>query len=308
MTTDKTVEQQLQDLEAMPEEELLVLPEANIPAGLLAAIWERTVAIKEKKQEEDTALRIDTQERRSEQSKKRDEECRRQEAFEQFQAAMHQVQDRSEKLLERLAQQEIVAREHLREIDERAIVLKDGRRVYVGGKGDYLDAQGKALDGQDRDDAHALHQLNPKAATWAEKSDAEQQVEQTRQLREKVQKLHDAAGGEDGKGLSARELDAKGNDYEKRLAEYEKEFRHDAAATNAPHEQITDATYGGSDYMAAYEGKDRTTSYAGTLDGSQTTGNLKKDFAPAAAGQGDQAMAKPQPAPPNAYSNPTPSM
>ena len=49
------------------------------------------------------------------------------------------------------------------------------------------------------------------AATWAEKTDAEQQVEQTRQLREKVQKLHDDAGKEDGKGLSAKELDAKGN-------------------------------------------------------------------------------------------------
>jgi hypothetical protein len=308
MGSDKTIDQQLQDLEAVSESELLALPEANIPVGLLAAIWERTAAIKERKTEEDTVLRLDTQERRAEQSKERERDKARELAFEQFQATMHDVQERSEKLLERLAQREIVAREHLREIDERAIVLKDGRHVYVGGKGDYLDAQGRALDGQDRDDAHALHQQNPKAATWAEKTDAEQQVEQTRQLREKVQKLHDDAGKEDGKGLSTKELDAKGNDYEKRLAEYEKAFQHDTTATNSPHEQITDETYGGSDYMAAYEGKDRTTSYAATLDGSQPTGNLKKDFAPAAAGQGGQATAKTQPAPANAYSNSTPSI
>jgi molybdopterin converting factor small subunit len=150
MGSDKTIDQQLQDLEAVPESELLVLPEANIPAGLLAAIWERTAVIKEKKQEDETVLRIDTQERRVEQSKERARNDARELAFEQFQATMQDVQERSEKLLERLAQREIVARQHLREIDERAIVLKDGRHVYVGGKGEYLDAQGKALDGQDR--------------------------------------------------------------------------------------------------------------------------------------------------------------
>jgi hypothetical protein len=135
MGSDKTIDQQLQDLEAMPESELLVLPEANIPAGLLAAIWERTAVIKEKKQEDEAVLRLDTQERRVEQSKERARNEARELAFEQFQTTMHEVQERSEKLLERLAQREIVAREHLREIDERAIVLKDGRHVYVGRKG-----------------------------------------------------------------------------------------------------------------------------------------------------------------------------
>jgi cytochrome b involved in lipid metabolism len=125
------------------------------------------------------------------------------------------------------------------------------------------------------------------AARWTEKTDAEQQVEQTVQLREKVEKLHDAAGKEDGNGLSAKELQAKGKDYEGRLSGYEKQVERQAQERTAAlsvHEQITDATYGGSDYMVAYEGKDRTTSYAAALDGSQNTGNLKKDFAPAASG------------------------
>ncbi len=214
MGSDKTIDQQLQDLEAVSESELLVLPEANIPVGLLAAIWERTAAIKEKKTEEDTVLRLDTQERRAEQAKERERDDARERAFEQFQTTMHEVQERSERLLERLAEREISDRQRLREIDERAIVLKDGRHVYVGGKGDYLDAQGRALDGQDRDDAHALHLQNPKAATWAEKSDAEQQVENLRQLKEKVQTLDHDAGKEDGKGLSADQLEAKRKDYQ----------------------------------------------------------------------------------------------
>jgi hypothetical protein len=308
MGSDKTIDQQLQDLEAVPEAELLVLPEANIPVGLLAAIWERTAAVKEKRQEDETVLRFDTQERRVEQRKERERDVAREEALEQFQTTMHEVQERSEKLLERLAQQEIVEREHLREIDERAIVLKDGRHVYVGGKGDYLDAKSKTLTGQDRDDAHALHLQNPTAATWAEKTEVEQQIEHDRQLREKVQKLHDAAGKADGKGLSAKDMDAKGSDYQKRLAEYEKEFQRDAASAPSIHEKITDATYGGSDYMAAYEGKDRTTSYSAGLDGAQSAASLKKDFAPAAAGQGAQATSKAQPVPANAYANPTPSI
>ena len=110
MGSDKTIDQQLQDLEAVSESELLALPEANIPVGLLAAIWERTAAIKEKKTEEDTVLRLDTQERRAEQSKERERDKARELAFEQFQATMHDVQERSERLLERLAQREIVAR------------------------------------------------------------------------------------------------------------------------------------------------------------------------------------------------------
>ena len=78
---------------------------------------------------------------------------------------------------------------------------------------------------------------NPNAATWAEKIDAEQQYEQTRQLKEKVQKLHDDDAKEDGTGLSAEELEAKSKDYDSRLSGYEKEFHHqteDRTATLSP--------------------------------------------------------------------------
>lgn len=199
----------------------------------------------------------------------------------------------------------IVAREHLRGIDERAIALKDGRHVYVGSKGDYLDAHGRTLDGQDRDDAHALHQQNPKAATWAEKSDAEQQVENLRQLKERVQTLDHDAGKEDGKGLSTDELDSKHKDYAGRLSACEKEFQdqkeHRVAGIG---KQVTDETYGGSDYMSAYEPSGRTTSYASTLDNANGAATLKKDFAPAAAGQGPKAPNRSVPQ--TATANPSP--
>src|ERR1700680_2213613 len=119
MATDKTLDQQLRDLETLPEAELLAIPQQNIPAVLLAAIWERVAAVKGKKEEDDAFVRrSDRQQRAEGESKERNRERRREQAIEQFQKTMHDVQERSERLAERIAEQEILAREHLRQIDE----------------------------------------------------------------------------------------------------------------------------------------------------------------------------------------------
>jgi hypothetical protein len=308
---NKTIDQQLQELDTLPEAELLVIPEQNIPAGLLAAIWERTAAVKERKEAADSVLGRDDRQQRAVESKEHERQRRREQAFERFEATMRDVQQRSDRLAERIAEQEILARDRLRQIDARAIVLKDGRRIFVGQNGDYLNVQGGAIEGKDRDEARALHKQNPRVATWAERTDAEQQYEQTRQLREKVQKLHEHAGKEDGEGLSAEELEAKTKDYDSRLSGYEKEFQRqteDRTAALSGHQQITDDTYGGADYMAAYENTDRTTSYAAKLDGTNNIAALRSTFAPAATGQGTQAAVKPQPSATGTSPNSTPSM
>jgi hypothetical protein len=286
MTTNKTIEQQLQDLEALPEADLLAIPDENLTPETLVEIWTRSSEIKEKKAADQAVeQRAARAQRDAQQQEKREQAERLEQAQERFEITMRDVQERSEQLDEDIERQEALDRERLRDIDERTMTLKDGRKIYVGEKGDYMDDQGHTLQGADAGEAKALHEQNPHAATWAEKSDAENQYEATRQLHEKVAKLRDDAGKESGQGLSPEELKARGEDYNKRLTGYEKEFQdqvQNRSAALSAQGPVTDDTYGGSDYMAAYGGPTSTTSFASTSDPHANNGALTKGFQQAA--------------------------
>jgi hypothetical protein len=294
MTADKSEDQQDQILDFLPEAELLAIPESNFSPGVLAAIWERKAAFKEEQAETDLIIRHDRLQQRAELSREHDGD--RQHAETLFRQRMLEVEERSERLLQRAQEEELLAREHLNRVESHALVLGDGRRAYVDGKDNFRDESGATLRDGDKEEASRLHAAHPDASTWSEHTEAVQRQENAQQLREKVEKLRQDAAREDGKDLSTDQLDAKGKDYVRRLSNYENDLQTlaDKNAGGSTHEQVTDDTLGGSDYMAAYGGTDRTTSYAAKLDTAPRTATVSKDFAAAAAGQG--APVKPVPA------------
>jgi hypothetical protein len=298
MTADQPDDQQEELLDFLPQAELLEIPESNFSPGLLSFIWQRKAAISEEQAEVNLALRRDRFQQQVEQSKKRDDEHLRAEIL--FHEKMQEIQERTEQLLIRAQEEELLANEHMRQVEKRALVLCDGRRAYVDGKDDYRDEKGAVLQGADKEEAQRLREAKPNAATWSEHAEAAQRQEEARHLKEDVQKLHDDAGKENGQGLSTDELDAKRKNYDLSLSDYESKLRDLADKNATGSEKVTDDALGGSDYMAAYGGTERTISFASTLDKPQAA-TMGAAFTAAAAGQGapvKPASAVPAPANP----------
>jgi hypothetical protein len=143
MTADKSEEQPEQILEFLPEAELLAIPESNFSPGILAAIWQRKATLKEEQVETELTLRHDRLQQRAELSREHDAEHLRAEIL--FRERMQEVEERSERLLVCAQEEELLAREHLKQVESRALVLADGRRAYVDGTDNYRDENGAAL-------------------------------------------------------------------------------------------------------------------------------------------------------------------
>jgi hypothetical protein len=87
--------------------------------------------------------------------------------------AAREIQDyfeRSDRLLARIDEQERFIAKRRQEIEDNALKLHDGRRVYVDGN-QYRDENGNILSGSARDEAAELHRGNPQASTWQQKKD-----------------------------------------------------------------------------------------------------------------------------------------
>jgi hypothetical protein len=294
-----------EDIDALSEDKLLALPEANVTPANLPKLRSLHAAALQRRNAEELAREMDpsyTGPRFFTHAPRGEAERRARESEEflrLYEESMRQARDRSSELLDRIDHEQLMNRKRLEEIDARALTLKDGRKVYVGEDGDYLDREGHKLQGNDKDEASGLHELDPNAATWAERTEVERKNETLRQLRERVETLRDDAGKESGQGLSPDTLKARSDDYAKRLSGYEKEFQsqlQDRTAALSAQGQVTDDSFGGSDYMAAYGSSGRNTSHAATLDSQPNNGTLKKDFAPAALPSQAAAETSSQPA------------
>src|SRR5262249_28121189 len=78
-----------------------------------------------------------------------------------YEREMEEIRERTDRLMERLDEQERACRRRLAAADARAIVLHDGRRVLVDGKSGYIDeATGDALEGDDKAEAQRLRKNN----------------------------------------------------------------------------------------------------------------------------------------------------
>ena len=175
-----------------------------------------------------------------EKRRRKEEEDRRRLLAEQ---ELQEYRERSDRLLARIEQEQIVVEKHRKEIEDNALKLHDGRRVYVDGN-QYRDEQGRVLEGRDRDEAAALHNEKPNASTWQDRQTTIEQADELKRLKQKV--LDDRQEAERGGDVSAA------ND---RLSGYEKEFQNNLEtkptdiAAKAPADLA--ASYS-TDYMAAY--------------------------------------------------------
>ena len=279
------------DLDTIPDGELLALPEGSIPQGWLSEFFGRRAALIHQQDTDELALELSGDSTRHlmifpgmdpKEKRRREEEASRRALL--AAQEMQDYEDRSGRLLARIDEQERVIAKRRQEIEDNALKLHDGRRVYVDGT-QYRDENGNILTGSARDEAAGLNRGNPNASTWQEKKDIDDRYAEAERLRQKVLQDRDAA--ERGGDISAA------NDQ---LTADEKEFTQqvEARATQQP----TD--YGSSDYLAAYGDdyqissvpafteaasvKRGTIGQASDTDTESTTADVKR--APQPTGQG----------------------
>jgi hypothetical protein len=243
-----------EDPVTMPESELLALPGDAIPAGSLSAFFTRKAALLHQHDLDELVLELsgnsarhfmifadlDPRERR-----RREEEERRRAGM----AGQEQLEyyRRLDHLLAQIDEQQRRIEKRRKEIEDNALRLHDGRRVYVDGD-QYDDECGRVLQGRDRDEAAEQHSLRPAASTWEEKQDIDRQAEEMKRLREKV--------------LASRDGEGTTEDKRQKLDGYEQEFaamiaaRQDAmnvARSTGIHGAVPD--YGSADYRTELGGE-----------------------------------------------------
>ena len=237
------------DLDNLPETELLALPGQAIPSGRLTAFFTRRAEILREhdldvmmiERSGNSARHFLTFADTDPRLRQRREEHERRRAW----LAEHELleyRQRTDRLLAQIELQQRAIEKRRKEIDDNAIHLRDGRRVYVDGD-QYRDEQGRILAGSDRHEAAAQHRLHPEASTWEQKQEIERRAEELRRLHEKV--LKDREGGE-----------GTPEEKQQRLSGYEKEFAEKVTARQAEMGAVAaggrDAVpdYGSADYMA----------------------------------------------------------
>src|SRR5436305_15193742 len=149
------------DLDALPEGYMLSLPDGAIPPGWLTEFFARRAAVMHQQESNELALELsgdsslhlmifrdmDPREKR----RSKEEEDRRRLLAEQ---EMQVYRNRSDSLLARIEQQQIVVEKRRKEVEDNALKLHDARRVYGDGN-QYRDEHARLLEGRDREEAPA---------------------------------------------------------------------------------------------------------------------------------------------------------
>ena len=182
-----------ENLDQMSLGELGSLPDNAVPAGMLTAIWSRRASLLQQRNAEELAREKDpnyTGPRFLTAGKSSAAHQRQQhEKFiRDYERAMDDIRTRSNALLEKIEQREQQDREHLRQVEQNAIHLRDGRAVYID-HDRYRDEHGNILRGADAGEADQLHAQKPDASTWAQKDEAQRRYEEDERLRQKVKRL-----------------------------------------------------------------------------------------------------------------------
>ena len=155
------------DIETMPEDDLLTIPSGNVPPGLLTMLWARHSAVIYQRRIEELNRELSGAYTRHvmlfpgqspEEKRRREEE----EARRRYVQAMLDIQQRSDRLLAAIEFRENEIDQHRQEIEDRALKLHDGRRVYFDGTG-YRDETGRVLAGSDATEAEVLYRERPDA-------------------------------------------------------------------------------------------------------------------------------------------------
>jgi hypothetical protein len=238
------------DLDNLPEAELLALPGEAIPPGRLTEFFVRRAALLHQQELDELAFERSGNSARHflifpdtdpKQRQQREEEARRRAWL--AEQELLEYRQRTDRLLAQIDDQQHAVEKRRKVIEDNAIRLRDGRRVYTDGD-QYRDEQGRFLEGRDRDEAAALHREKPDASTWEQKQEIDRRAEELKRLKDKVLKDR-----ESGEGTPEKK--------QQRLSGYEKEFA-DKIATRQGEMQAAAAgghdepapNYGSADYMA----------------------------------------------------------
>jgi hypothetical protein len=143
--------------------------------------------------------------------KRRIEEKRRREQIE-FEHAMLEISEHQDRLLRQINEEQVRIAERRKEIEDNALRLQDGRRVYVDGDR-YRDGEGRMLTGADEAEAARQHEYYPDASTWGDKKDIDDKYAAAEKLKDKI-----IADRQSGQG-TPQEQAAKLDGYEKEFAE-----------------------------------------------------------------------------------------
>jgi len=210
------------DLETIPDGELLALPTGAIPPGWLSEFFGRRAALIHQQYTDELALELSGDSIRHlmifpgvdpKEKRRREEEARRRALL--ADQEMQEYRERSDRLLAQIEQRQLVVEKHRKEIEDNALKLHDGRRVYVDGS-QYRDEQGRVLEVRDRDEAAALHQEKPNASTWQDRRKTIAEADELPRLKQKV--LNDRQEAERGGQDMSAATD--------RLSGYEEEFQN----------------------------------------------------------------------------------
>jgi hypothetical protein len=207
-----------QDDGDIPEDKLLEMPEQDFSGGL-SRVWSSVGSGLRHQQVTDELnheLAGDTPPHMifassSVVEKRRIEEKRRREQL-AYEHEMLEIAEHQTRLLHEIEQEEVRLAERRKEIDDNALRLQDGRRVYVDGDR-YRDGEGQLLTGADEAEAHRQHEYRPDASTWKEKKDIDDKYAAAEKLKDKI-----IADRESGQG-TPQEQAAKLDGYEKEFAE-----------------------------------------------------------------------------------------
>ncbi|HXE63965.1 MAG TPA: hypothetical protein VN519_10525 [Bryobacteraceae bacterium] len=273
----------------MSEDKLLVLPEANVRPADLPKLRSLHAAAVQKQNADELAreligassshrmLGYDPEKRKQEEREREIRHKRYLEELQNYEQAMRDIRDREDILLARIDAEERRLRKHQKEIEDNAIRLGDGRRVYVDGS-TYRDEQGIELHGADHDEAAAQHRDKPNASTWQERTENDRRWYEQERIRHEIEARR--AQREHGEDLSAKERKDRIKEEQNAIGRYEQQ--QDSIEKRAEEIEKQGADQYSVDYGSAYN----TTSYATAADGGKKENGLKSEFAVAAPGPG----------------------
>ena len=122
------------DLETIPDGELLTLPSGAIPPGWLSEFFGRRAALIHQQDTDELALELSGDSTRhlmifpgmdAKEKRRREEEGRRSALL--AEQEMLEYRERSDRLLARIEQRQVAVEKHRKEIEDNAIKLHDGR-------------------------------------------------------------------------------------------------------------------------------------------------------------------------------------
>lgn len=276
----------------MSDQELLSLPESNVPSAKLELFLSLRSALERKRIEDLVGENMPGRDgSRRTGHKPQDEEQEETEfTLLQYVSAMDDLGVREDRLFQEVLEEHRQTLQRLQEIDDRAIKLHDGRRAYVDGD-NYRDRAGDYMRSADKDEADRLK--TGTSSTWAEKSEYENKKDaEARLLRDMEQDKEKLDANRNGaENLTGHERAA-------RLAEEEAiAARHEKEAADLANTYSSD--YGGTKGTGAAQ---RTASYAGTLDAEPDQRTIGREFTSASRAANPSENPRPPAAAPPAAS------